>query len=171
MQEQSEPDPSAPAPFWSDDFDMDLPRIVPGWLDILGETASVALKTHSHTTMGRINLPSCWNEEIGLVSYLGFESPCKPDWYYTAEPVVECTFAEAVRDCWAHSTIMRIDGSSLIRGDMMREVFDPIMYHRRGWFPCHPARVKELEGRATAWVRYCAETMRELLALREGQDG
>lgn len=52
---------TGPARFWADDFDMDLPRIIPRLDDVLGDTAGVRLWTHGHTSHGRLNHPSVWN--------------------------------------------------------------------------------------------------------------
>ena len=36
--------------FWSDDFDMDLPKIIPEARERLGKYADLELVTHGHTT-------------------------------------------------------------------------------------------------------------------------
>jgi hypothetical protein len=69
---------STDLPFWSDDFDMDLPKVIPDAKAALGDVADLELVTHGHTTHGRLNHPSCWNHSLGLVAWFGRRDPMKP---------------------------------------------------------------------------------------------
>src|SRR4029077_20351124 len=63
---------------WCETFDLDLPKVIPGALVALGDTADQVLFTHAAVTNGRINLPAAWNENEGMASYFGFKSPANP---------------------------------------------------------------------------------------------
>jgi len=126
--------------FWSDDFDMDLPKIIPDAKQLLGEHADLQLYTHGSKTFGRLNHPVVWNTEIGLVAYFGRSSPMKPAMSYTDREIVRCTLWEAVRDAWAHTIIVVFEGSNPIwDGSKTYKQFEPIMYHIRGWRPLSDA--------------------------------
>lgn len=117
--------------FWSDDFDMDLPKVIPDARDRLGKFAELELVTHGHETYGRLNHPSVWNHPLGSVSFFGRGSPHKPPEYWTNHPLVKCTLWEAVRDAWVHSNVILFE-SFPIWSDQ-RKHFDPLMGCIRGW--------------------------------------
>ena len=52
---------TARAPFWSDNFDIDLLKVIPDADMMLGEAADVVLYTHSHTPHGGVNCPTVWH--------------------------------------------------------------------------------------------------------------
>src|SRR4051812_12912554 len=96
-------------PFWSDTFDLDLLKAIPGVEELLGETADIPLFTHGHIAGAdqpdafRLVHPACWHTTRGLAAFFGFKDPAKPSAFYTSDPVVECTFLEALRDAWVHT--------------------------------------------------------------------
>ena len=121
--------------FWSDDFDMDLPKIIPEARSLLGAYADLELVTHGSETHGRLNHPTCWNHELGYVSYFGRPGRIfKPNGYWTDSPIIRCTLWEAIRDAWAHDNVIIFEGRTPIwSGNETRRDFDPLMYHIRGW--------------------------------------
>ncbi len=120
------------ARFWSDDFDMDLPKVIPEARRHLGEYADLEMVTHGHTTHSRLNHPSVWNHHLGSIAFFGRVSPMKPHGYSTSDPLVRCTLWEAIRDAWCHDFILIFEGRPIWDGDTYRH-FEPLMYHVRGW--------------------------------------
>lgn len=160
---------SEQAPFWSDDFDMDLPRIVPDWLDLLGPAADVELWTYSNTTHGRINCPTAWNQYDGsLASYFGLDpNNVKPDNYYAGlDKPVPCTFAEAVRDLWSHHHRAMLGEHRIIDAFEWHD-FAQIMYHVRGQDVLSEGLHDRLVEKARAWVRDCGDRMAAALEARD----
>jgi hypothetical protein len=128
-------------PFWSDDFDMDLLKVLPEAPEILGRTQAITLYTYcSHPTHGRINAPDAWHSDRGLTSFFGFTDAAKPASYHTSGELLPCTFLEAVRDEWCHGSVMRVEREIVWQPASLRESFDVLMSHLRGWH-----RVTELE--------------------------
>jgi len=123
----------ADPPFWSDDFDMDLPKVIPEAKERLGEIAGLEIVTHGHMTHGRLNHPTCWNHSLGLVSFFGRGHPHKDESYWTSDPLVPCTLWEAVRDAWSHNNVIVFEHNPVFHGDHMWQYFEPLMYHLRGW--------------------------------------
>ena len=117
---------------WCDDFDADLPRVVPGALETLGDLADLPLTTYSRTTGGKINCPSCWSTYDGFVSFFWTAPEHRPDSYYaTSDPETACTFGEAVRDEWVHSTTVNIDGHQIWTPPA--RLMEALMSDLRGW--------------------------------------
>lgn len=95
---------------WCDGFDADLLKVVPGAAEALGGTAGAALETYSHPTNGKINCPSAWWEDGGLLAYFWTDPAFgPPPGYSTDAPVVACTFLEAVRDEWVHGSVVAVN--------------------------------------------------------------
>jgi hypothetical protein len=96
---------------WCDTFDADLLAVVPGVTEALGDAAGVRLETFSRMTDGKINCPSAWNDDDGLVSFFWTAPEFRPPAsYVTDDPVAGCTFLEAVRDEWVHSCAISVNG-------------------------------------------------------------
>ena len=117
---------------WCDDFDADLLAVVPGAAQALGETAGVRLETFSPLTGGKINGPSAWNTDAGLVAFFWTAPEFRPPASYSTDrPVVPCTFLEAVRDEWVHSCAVAVNRHIVWRppGQLMQQ----LMYDLRGW--------------------------------------
>jgi hypothetical protein len=119
---------------WCDDFDADLPKVVPGALDALGDTAEVELLTYCSPTNGKINCPAAWWTDGGLAAFFttpGFGSIAPPG-YVGGKEIVPCTFWEAVRDEWCHDSIILLNWRHAIwkppTALMMQLMFD-----LRGW--------------------------------------
>lgn len=117
---------------WCDDFDCDLPKVVPGAREAIGDAAGIQLCTHGKTTHGRLNHPDVWNSYEGMVAFFGFRTPAKPPSYVTVAPIVRCTFWEAVRDWWGHDFRMLVEGEEILPYGNWRWL-EPIMWSTRGW--------------------------------------
>jgi hypothetical protein len=145
---------------WCDTFDTDLLKVVPGALEALGDTAGAELRTHSHVTDGKINCPSAWNTYDGLAAFFWTDDRFRPDaCYRTDEPVVPCTWLEAVRDEWVHGGVVIVNGQVVWRppaGLMTR-----LMYDLRGWgTPLTDALRAETRGHVLASLDVAARRLR-----------
>lgn len=131
-------------PFWSDDFDMDLPKIIPEARERLGKYADLELVTHGHTTHGRLNHPSVWNHSLGSVAWFGRRTPMKPAEYVTFDPIVRCTLWEAIRDVWSHDFVLLFEHDPIWNHpEMYNEHFYPLMSHIRKWTELPEKDVRE----------------------------
>lgn len=152
-------------PFWSDDFDMDLIKVLPKTEEILGDTADLKLYTYGATTFGRLNHPSVWNGDGGMLAFFGTENyGFKPDCFYSGEDVVPCTFLEAVRDAWPHSYILHVDFVEIWNTWKLRALFDALMWHRRGWRALPDGRAEELIESLSRSLRAASERLRKVAA-------
>lgn len=117
---------------WCENFDADLLAVVPGAVEALGDAAGVELWTYSHVTNGRINHPAAWNTDHGLAAFFSTRdrSPT-PARYVTRDPLVECTFLEAVRDEWIHSCTIVVNGRVVWRPPI--RAFEQLMFDVRDW--------------------------------------
>lgn len=165
----------ARAPFWSDDFDMDLLKVLPETPELLTEKiASVELVTQGSPdrrpgspTYGRLIHPACWNSDRGLAAWFGFRDPARPAGYVTSDPELRCTYLEALRDAWCHSYVLIVEGQAMWdAGVRWGELFEPLMYHRRNWHPLPDARVHQLLVRLGAAVNLAMARMDMLLMAR-----
>ena len=102
---------------WCDTFDGDLPKLVPGAAEALGDAAGVQLTTYSELTAdGVINHPSVWNTHVGLAAFFWTSPEGHPGGTWsTGAPEASCTFWEAVRDEWVHSAAVIVDRSVVWR--------------------------------------------------------
>ena len=123
-------------PFWSDDFDMDLPKIFPDARRLLGDLADVELVTSGTPCgkTGRLNLPCCWNSHDGMLAFFGFGNPGRDVGFYVAPRAIDirCTAWEAFRDAWTHSYIMIVDQQRVWDTGRLWPQFETIMYDVRG---------------------------------------
>lgn len=124
-------------PFWSDDFDMDLSKVVPDARDLLGDLADLELVTEGHTTHGRLNHPAVWNGDRTMLSWFGFGAPFRPSAMITGAPdvLVTCTAWEAFRDAWPHGYLIQVMQRPIWDTFALRPQFDEIMGDLRGWRP------------------------------------
>ncbi|MFC3074961.1 hypothetical protein [Shinella pollutisoli] len=120
-------------PMWCDDFDMDLPKVVPGAREAVGAAGEIVLFTHGHTTHDALNSPTCWNHDDGLVAFAGFASPRKPAPYWTRDPIVRCTGWEMFRDLWCHGCMLLVEGERVWNSQRLWPDFEAIMWNVRGW--------------------------------------
>lgn len=132
--------------FWSDELDMDLPKVIPEAKQLLGAAADMELVTTGSTTHGRLNHPSCWNHDLGNVAFFGRESPARPSHYWCQDAVVKCTLWEAVRDAWCHDVVIVFETRTPIwDGSKTRLEFDQLMSHMRKWTCLPEWRVNKLK--------------------------
>jgi hypothetical protein len=135
---------TARAAFWSDDFDMDLLRLVPEVPELLGDTGARTLYVRGGTSHGRLNHPAAWldstNTDDGTngtegshVAFFGHRGPAEPPGYSAGQPVVACTVEEALRDAWAHSLRVVVDDVLVFDGAAFQGPFQDWMYVLRGW--------------------------------------
>jgi len=121
--------------FWCDDFDADLYQTVPEIREVLAPFESILLHTRGHSTNGRLNHPAAFNSHLGgLVSFFTF--PGKephPTRYDKTSPIVECTFAEAIRDCWVHTLMLCLCGRIVFKPPEMQAEFQALLYWVRKW--------------------------------------
>jgi hypothetical protein len=133
--------------FWSDDFDMDLLKVIPGVAEALGDHADTPLWTYGNTSHDRINSPSCWNTYTGLAAFFGTDDSgqWKPSDYSTQSPMVACTWLETVRDAWAHGYTAVVNGHPIWdAGRLTDQVFNALMYDLRNWTKLPPGRGDQL---------------------------
>jgi hypothetical protein len=124
------------APFWSDDFDMDLLKVLPETHAILGDAAHLVLYTHGHQWEGRLNHPAVWNDpRFESIAFFGSrpEGFIDSGYYTGSHALVECTFLEAVRDAWPHHYALFVDRQYVWSTVGLMATFDALMWHRRGW--------------------------------------
>ncbi len=152
------------ARFWSDDFDMDLLKIIPWTEEILGEAADVGLVTTCIPTYGRINHPDCWNTKAGLTAFFGFESPARPEGFAAADYVgtVACSFLEATRDAWPHQYLILVEGQPVWDTQRLWPVFQDLMFNLRGWRLLPEHRVAVLLGQVERSLAGAAERLLEI---------
>ncbi len=127
---------------WCDHFDMDLYNAIPAAREILAPLAGTQLYTYGNQRHGALDHPSCWNSYHGLIAFFGFRPVgIKPQHFYTDTPLVQCTFEEAVRDCWPHTYGMVMIAAGRLHtiwdSQLLIPEFDAIMGHVRG-YGCRP---------------------------------
>jgi hypothetical protein len=140
-------------PFWSDTFDLDLLKVIPGVEELLGDTADVTLYTHGHIAemdqpdACRLISPTCWNTTRGFAAFFGFREPRKPSAFWTDDPIVECTFLEALRDAWVHTYVLMVEQRTIIVMPRLALHFQRLLSHHRGWTEPLEAQVLEAHHR------------------------
>jgi hypothetical protein len=158
-------------PFWSDDFDMDLLKVLPETPAILGELGDVLLYTHGHETHGRLNHPSVWNGDLGMLAFFGTaREGFTPGGYVTDAPVVECTALEAFRDAWPHQYLIIVNGphnGGHVWTPNVR-LFTRLMSHRRSLQPL--PEIETLRGHLRMAVTAAACRLGEILAVARAQE-
>lgn len=121
-------------PFWSDDFDLDFPKLFPEAKAQLGALAAVVLYTPGHTTHGRLNHPSVWNDDHTMLAFFGFRGPDVPSpYYFGSDKIVRCTAWEAFRDAWPHHYQITLMRQPVWDTFALDGAFETIMWHVRGW--------------------------------------
>lgn len=133
--------------FWSDDFDMDLPKIFPDARKMLGDLGDIELVTSGtpDRRTGRLNHPTVWNTDQGCAAFFGFGNPGRDTNFYVsgyAASDIRCTAWEAFRDAWAHHFIMVIDQRRVWDTGALWPHFEAIMYDVRGWGERNPRYAK-----------------------------
>jgi hypothetical protein len=139
--------------FWSDDFDMDLPKIFPDARKMLGDLGDIELMTSGTpcSRTGRLNHPCVWNHDDGRVAFFGFGNPGRDTNYYVAPRTADitCTAWEAFRDAWAHSFVMVIDRQFVWDTAALWPRFEAIMWDLRGWGETKNPRYARIKAKAS----------------------
>lgn len=122
-------------PFWSDDFDMDFPKIFPDARKLLGTLGDVELVTTCHPCKtGRLNMPTVWNGDHSMLSFFGFKTPARPPFYATSrETVITCTAWEAFRDAWPHGYLIQVERQPIWDTFPLWKHFETLMWDVRNW--------------------------------------
>lgn len=158
-------------PFWSDDWEGDLLKLVPGVREALGDAEGVTLYTYDGSlTHGRINLPCVWNTDHGLTAYFGVRRgyAFKPPHAFTTEACVECTWLEVLRDVWSHDYCVVVDGRVVLAADAFYAVFYPMLEEARGWKKLDDDARQKLQRAALALIQAATDAFRRVLARRDG---
>jgi hypothetical protein len=137
-------DALAERPFWSDDFDMDFPKIFPDARKMLGDLAGLELITTGtpDRRTGRLNHPAVWNHERGSVAFFGFKSPCRDQFYAApSSQEIRCSAWEAFRDAWPHHLVMIVEQQVIWDTGALWPEFEIIMWNLRGWGDGKKARL------------------------------
>jgi hypothetical protein len=154
-------------PLWCDDFDADLPKLIPDALDAIEGVADVKLWTHCKPTNGRINCPSAWHTDMGLAAFFSTREGVggNPPGYVTSAPVVRCTFWEAVRDEWCHDSVIVVNGRYIWTppSDLMMR----LMYDLRGWTRLTPAEINAVANEVLSSLSAAADRLRVAGAVDE----
>ena len=124
---------TATGPLWCETFDADLLAVVPGAAAALGHAGDVELHTYCDPTNGRINCPSSWWTDEGLAAFFSTpdRDPRPSPHYWTASPLVRCTFLEVVRDEWVHGAIVVVN-DQIVWQPPARHM-ERLMWDMRGW--------------------------------------
>lgn len=152
--------------FWSDDFDMDLPKILPNLDIILGDAARIRMWTWGHISHGRLNHPALWNSNKEMTGFFGFtpETTGKPDSYYTESGLVECTWREVVRDAWVHHFTVQIDGAGVWKTEQFAHGFLGLMHHLRGHAAMHPGVIEVFKGQVARSLHHATKLVTRMHA-------
>jgi hypothetical protein len=125
------------APFWSDDFDMDLLKILPEVPELLGQLADVPLYVHGSVDPknGRLHHPACYNGGFGFIAFFGLTATgFLPPGYVAGREVVACTALEAIRDAWCHTYTIVLEGVTVFdAAGALRAELSALLGHRRGY--------------------------------------
>jgi hypothetical protein len=151
-------------PLWCEDFDADLPKVVPQALDVLGDLANVELVTYSHATNGKINCPSAWWTDHGLTAFFatpGWGGPA-PAGYWTDKKVVACTFWDTVRDEWIHDATVIVNGRFVWKPPV--QLMHRLMFDLRGWTPLDDIERASIQKHVRASLAAAAERLQAVIA-------
>jgi hypothetical protein len=154
--------------FWADDFDMDLPKVLPRFDDALGDMGDARLWTFGNASHGRLNHPSVWGDpnRAGFNAYFGSgdRDPWKPASFVTDAPLVECTWREAVRDAWPHTYRIVVDGRPVWDAVRLWGPFNKLMFDVRGWSRLSARKADNLRGAVLASLYRATDDLRSILA-------
>ena len=143
------------APFWSDDFDMDFPKIFPEARRLMGDLGDLDLVTVGTADKnGRLNHPSVWNGDHAMLAFFGFKSPAR-DLFYASPRAQEirCTAWEAFRDAWPHGYLIHVERHPIWDTGPLWKHFETIMWDVRNWG--HPSSRDVPKARRAVMKSYC----------------
>lgn len=153
-------------PFWSDSFDMDLLNVLPDLPDDLGQAANLPLWTHGGETRGRLNHPAVW----GVYAYFGTDDTgrWKPDTFTTSQPVIACTWLEALRDAWPHTYIIAVNRRTIWDAHRLWPTFQKLMYDARAIRPLPATEFRNLRYQLQFSIAEATRNLQALLRLTRG---
>ena len=148
---------------WCDDFDADLPKVVPDAAGMLGELSNLRLFTYATKYGDTLNHPSTWNDTLGSIAFFGFDDPCKPEQYYTSHEIVECSLWEAVRDGWVHSLAILIERRPVWDAQILSRDFELLMQVTRDERLCDAREIDRAVNDVLASLGFMTDRIRQLL--------
>lgn len=171
---------------WCERFDGDLYRLVPEARAIVAPVAGFPLVTNGRLTDGALNHPSVWNHELGMIAWFaetdqapGWTGPGKvaPEVFWTHEPLVACTFEQAVRDCWVHHYAIVLVGTGSMNHaptviwntSRMGWVLTDLLFHARGIRMMEPAAMEERRTIVTTSLAAAVARMKGAVGSGHGQ--
>jgi hypothetical protein len=149
-------------PMWCDDFDMDLPKVFPEALELLGDLADVELWTIGGEYKGTLNHPNVWNGDKTMLAWFGFRGASMPPHYVASGRPVSCTAWEAFRDAWPHSYGMHVEQRPVWDTFALRGQFETLMYQRRGWLEYPPQKIAKARSGVIRSINEAVERLRGL---------
>ena len=127
----------------SENWDFDLLKLIPQAEAILAPVADAQLVTiGSADREGRLEHPSVWNHERGMVAFFGLldgmgrssgVNTWKPPIYSTEQPIVTCSALEAFADAWAHGYLLCVEHEMIWDAYKFRNLLMSLMYDARGY--------------------------------------
>lgn len=159
---------------WCDDFDMDLPKVVPDARRALGDRlANLELTTYGNITNGTLNHPAVWNHSLGMIAFFGRPGRIgKPAPYYVGgHHLVHCTLWEALRDAWCHDVVILFEGVPVWDGPGAWRHFEKLMYHVRGWKTLPESEAMRHRVAVLDMIVRCGEAVDKLVAASTAEAG
>ena len=154
---------------WCDNFDMDLPKVIPNAEAICAPVRELKLYTTGRSSDGKLNHPAVWNGHRSMNAFFalgeGGAEP-QPHGYFSSQPIIACTAWEAFRDAWPHHYSMQLRHRDSVGKDCFVEIwntcdlndrFTRLMYDLRGW-------QKLTDGRRCSDVAHVELTLRDAVA-------
>lgn len=159
----------ATRPMWCDDFDMDLPKVIPGAREAVGELGDILLWTSGRPDAnGVLNHPSVWNHDDGMIAFFGFREVNKPEGY-VGDGYVRCTVWEALRDAWSHHYIMLVERRAIWDTGALWKDFEHIMWCERGWGDLTPRQADDARSQVLSSLRQAVERLTPLTLEHAGR--
>lgn len=157
---------------WSDKFDLDLYNLLPETKQILAPVENMHLYTRSSLARDGVTWshPTIWNSDYGSIAYFGFlpkdgklpETGPQPSSYWSDEPIVRLTAAEAIRDCWLHTYCIAIDNKVVWGTQHLLHQFDVLMAACRKYGSYTSEEVESATRIALADIKGVVEVFRTL---------
>lgn len=163
--------------FWSDDFDMDLLKILPELREQTAFIAGCPLYTYgSLSEHGVFAHPAVWNSDCGMSALFFVDEPqlardahglVRIGGCVTDDPVCEIIALDAIRDCWCHNYTLHLEGRRVIEAStaFYNSHFAPLMAHRRGYGNLPQSSIDRIAHEVQGWAMQGIGTLKPLLRL------
>lgn len=150
-------------PFWADDFDMDLLRVLPDLPQLVGDLGAVNLYTYGGTH------PAVRSNQRGEMDAFFGTNRDAESWMPAAcvsghQELVECTWLEVLRDVWVHQCHVHVDMELVWNTNRLARLFNDLMFGRRGHRPISGAMSSGMETVLRGEVVVATERLRLVLA-------